>query len=63
MIEFSEKEEEVFSLIDQYGDVDGAHHKQWLLDQCMRVLLRNEYSVWFTERYQKGYDWDQGVAP
>lgn len=24
--------------IEQYGQIDGAHHKQWVLDQVARVL-------------------------
>ncbi len=25
--------------IEQYGGIDGAHHKQWVLDQVARILL------------------------
>lgn len=24
--------------IEMYGGIDGAHHKDWLLDQCVRIL-------------------------
>lgn len=27
------------TLIGDYGQTDGAHHKQWVLDQVARVLL------------------------
>jgi hypothetical protein len=26
-------------LIERYGQIDGAHHKQWVIDQVARVLL------------------------
>lgn len=25
--------------IERYGQIDGAHHKQWVLDQVARILL------------------------
>lgn len=25
--------------ISEYGYIDGSHHKQWVLDQVMRILL------------------------
>jgi hypothetical protein len=25
--------------IDMYGQIDGSHHKQWILDQVARILL------------------------
>lgn len=25
--------------IDKYGQIDGEHHKQWVLDQVARILL------------------------
>lgn len=30
--------EKSLELISAYGDTDGEHHKQWLLDQIVRVL-------------------------
>jgi hypothetical protein len=30
-------------LILRYGSVDGAHHKQWVLDQVLRILLEDNY--------------------
>jgi hypothetical protein len=60
-------------IIAQYGDIDGAHHKQWVLDQVVRVLVGDEehYQQWLTE-YRGDYDpkwggyeydWDEGIAP
>jgi hypothetical protein len=47
------------------GMVDGAHHKQWVIDQTLRVLLGNEYGAWVAKRNSNiDYDpWDVGIAP
>lgn len=29
----------ILDLVSAYGGVDGAHHKQWLLDQIARIAL------------------------
>lgn len=50
----------------QYGMVDGAHHKQWVIDQMLRVLLgKHGYEFWVSEQnkdpeYRR---WDTGIAP
>lgn len=50
------------------GGIDGAHHKQWSLDQIVRVLTGDQYDTVIAE-YQDGedgpdtYTWDEGVAP
>jgi hypothetical protein len=57
-----------------YGDTEGAHHKQWVIDQMVRALTGRspnysaEYDAWVAE-YRAGengpdtYEWDEGVAP
>lgn len=27
-----------WDIVDHYGGIDGAHHKQWVLDQVVRAL-------------------------
>lgn len=54
-------------LIEQYGGIDGAHHKQWVIDQIARVLIDN-YDKWVVEMCDgedgpNTYDWDIGIAP
>lgn len=52
----------------QYGQIDGAHHKAWVLDQMVRVLCGSEaeYNDW-VRLYQEGedgpetYEWDVGI--
>jgi hypothetical protein len=47
------------------GLTDGAHHKQWVIDQMVRALLGNDeaaYRQWVAavER-DKEYVWDTGI--
>lgn len=59
--------EEALYMINQYGGIDGAHHKQWVLDQVVRILSE-DYEVWKI-MYARGedgpntYEWDEGIAP
>lgn len=54
----------------QYGQIDGDHHKAWVIDQMVRALCKTEhaYNVW-VESYQAPeedgdyYEWDTGIAP
>jgi hypothetical protein len=49
-------------VIGAFGGHDGAHHKQWVLDQVVRALLSEaEYETW-TNRIDGG-EWDKGIAP
>lgn len=53
-------------LIERYGGIDGAHHKQWVIDQVARVLTGTSYRKWvkaMTSGDNEGYEWDTGVAP
>lgn len=51
--------------IDQSGGVDGSHHKQWVLDQVVRLLLGHEdrYWDWVRNRQAEGSDWSPGIPP
>lgn len=62
--------DEAVDLILQYGMIDGSHHKQWVLDQVLRILLDTEYDGVietfnsFTDENNELYDeWDVGIAP
>jgi hypothetical protein len=58
-------------LIHRYGGIDGDHHKQWVLDQVLRVLLGPEGYAEFARKFPLGPDgeedhyseWDRGTAP
>ena len=59
---------EALELIVQYGGIDGAHHKQWVLDQVVRKLTGPTYLNWVVEQCNgkdgpNTYEWDEGIAP
>ncbi|HET7135185.1 MAG TPA: hypothetical protein VFJ25_04640 [Casimicrobiaceae bacterium] len=63
----TEKERKALDLIARYGGIDGAHHKQWVLDQIVRILS-DDYAEWVREQKDgedgpDTYDWDEGIAP
>lgn len=47
-----------------YGQIDGAHHKAWVIDQALRHLAGAAYEE-LIEAYKNDgeYDWDEGIAP
>lgn len=65
-----ERIEAALDLAWQYGQIDGSHHRLWVIDQIVRVLCgsEEEYNKWvskYTEPFKDGdyYEWDTGVAP
>lgn len=51
-----------------YGGEDGAHHKQWTIDQMIRVLAGEKYDQLVAkscsgEDGPNTYEWDTGIAP
>lgn len=55
--------DEAMGLISRYGYIDGAHHKQWVLDQVARALLGPEAYERWAEADEDGGEWDTGIAP
>lgn len=47
----------------RYSQIDGAHHKAWVIDQMVRVLAGDDYERVIRERCADGYEWDVGIAP
>lgn len=55
-------------LIVERGGIDGAHHKNWVLDQVVRILAGDRYyQIVADARYGEDgpgtYSWDEGIAP
>jgi hypothetical protein len=55
-----------------YGQIDGDHHKTWVIDQMVRALCGDEgsYKKWITayeaplsSNAYDYYEWDTGIAP
>lgn len=62
------KGQEVLDLIERFGLIDGSHHKQWILDQTVRILAGADYDEW-VKRFDDQdcgefcNNWDTGIAP
>jgi len=50
-----------------YAQIDGGHHKAWVIDQMVRALTGDDYEDWVKEYEEedgvKEYEWDQGIPP
>jgi len=47
----------------RYGGIDGDHHKQWVIDQMLRILLGSEYDAMIKHGRNGEYPWEVGIAP
>lgn len=52
----------------QYGGIDGAHHKDWVIDQMVRKLAGDQYDRIVKEACDgedgpETYSWEVGIAP
>lgn len=59
---------EAVDLAVAYGGIDGSHHKDWVIDQMVRVLSGDEYddvvrNACNGEDGPNTYEWDIGIAP
>lgn len=66
--ELEEEREKVLDLIFEYGQIDGDHHKTWVIDQIVRMLTKDKYNEWvknyvYDEETGDVYSWDKGIAP
>lgn len=64
----SEQIQKAIDLAVQYGQIDGGHHKMWVIDQMVRILSGDKYSEVVREACEgedgpNTYDWDAGTAP
>jgi hypothetical protein len=63
-----EKIELALDVAVRYGGTDGAHHKDWVIDQMVRALTGDEYEGFVTnakhgEDGPDTYEWNEGMAP
>ncbi len=55
----------------RYGQIDGGHHKMWVIDQMLRELTGDNYDTIIEmackpeegDEDQEVYEWDCGIAP
>jgi len=57
---------QALALIQEYGGIDGGHHKQYALDQILRILTGPGYAAWVAafkngEDGPETYEWDEGI--
>lgn len=60
--------EEAIEIAVKYGGCDGAHHKDWVIDQMVRKLAGDRYHQIVAEARAgedgpETYDWEVGIAP
>jgi hypothetical protein len=56
--------EDALNIAFKCGQIDGAHHKMWVIDQMVRELAGDSYEAWIKEYEQDGeYEWDTGTPP
>jgi hypothetical protein len=64
---------EALDIAFRYSQIDGDHHKAWVIDQMVRKLTKDHYNDWiknYKGKYIKDdqyegpeYDWNEGIAP
>jgi len=60
----AEKIEAAIQLAVTYGGFDGAHHKDWVIDQMVRALAGDRYAAIVKEAMDGApEDWPVGIAP
>lgn len=55
----AQKLTEIVALILDKGSEDGAMHKQWVLDQVLRIALESKYDAVIEEFYDG--EWEEGT--
>lgn len=60
--------ERALGIARHWADVDGAHHKAWVIDQMVRALTGDDYETWVKDACNgdegpNTYEWDVGIAP
>ncbi len=64
----TERINEAIELAVRYGGIDGSHHKDWVIDQMVRILAGERYTqivreACYGEDGPDTYSWETGVAP
>lgn len=64
----AEKIQQAIKIAVEYGGIDGAHHKDWVIDQMVRALAESDYEKIVAdackdENGETVYEWNTGIAP
>lgn len=57
----SERIEAAVNVLIRYGQIPGDHHKAWVIDQVLRLLLGDRYEAAIGADHD--HPWDGGIAP
>jgi hypothetical protein len=66
MSDISDKLKQIVTMIEAYGMIDGAHHKQWLLTEILKICLGEKGFYEWEEKFNEDEDydeWDGGIPP
>lgn len=60
--------QEALEIAYRFGQIDGDHHKAWVIDQMVRALTGDRYDEWVRKARDgadgpETYAWDEGIAP
>lgn len=63
-----ERIDDALDIARDYGGIDGAHHKMWVIDQMVRALAGEDYEGLIRDwedgkEGPKTYKWDTGTPP
>lgn len=55
-------------IADDFGGIDGDHHKAWVIDQMVRALTGDNYDAFVADACNgedgpETYEWNVGVSP
>ena len=61
-----EKISAALAVAEAWSTIDGAHHKQWIIDQMIRALTGDGYDEWvlqYNGNEEETDEWNVGIAP
>jgi hypothetical protein len=62
--ELRDRIQAVMDFLWEVGQVEGDHHKAYVIDNVVRLLLAKGYDEWVKHYEDQGQNvWDIGVAP
>ena len=66
----SKRINKALKIAKNYSQIDGSHHKEWVIDQMVRALTGSKFEYdTFIRDYKVGedgldtYSWSEGIAP
>lgn len=54
--EYQQRIDNALKIAFEYSQIDGSHHKAWVIDQMIRSLLGDDYKKWVEKYMFDGQD-------